>query len=196
MPPIRTRKSRARHFTPPPDLCKLEGQADTPRRAGVFYARLYSQALNIPIPSTIVEAVTNIPPHSGPNPRGRKGAFNKLETSQVKDYLVDSTTSLDDKGTLWQDVVEDAGVALPQTYHFKPPGPRDINSKGIQRVLKQEEGIINAVCEEEKELRQQLADERYEWCSNQLKARPHSKDWHNVYFYNKFHFGIGPQVTK
>ncbi len=181
MPPIRTRKSRARHFTPPPDLCKLEGQADTPRRASVFYARLYSQALNIPIPSTIVEAVTNIPPRtqrniistghvrtchnvadSGPNPRGRKGAFNKSETSQVKDYLVDSTTSLDDKGAPWQDVVEDAGVALPQTYHFKPPGPRDMNSKGIQRVLKQEEGIINAVCEEEKELRQQLADERYE----------------------------------
>ena len=47
--------------------------------------------------------------------------------------------------------MKDSGVSLPQTRHFKPAGFRDINEKGIQRILRKEEGLINAVAEEETE---------------------------------------------
>ncbi|OCK96423.1 uncharacterized protein K441DRAFT_46308 [Cenococcum geophilum 1.58] len=49
MPPIRTRKSRARPFTPPPDLLKSIGHPKTPQRCGVIWAKLFSQKLRIPI---------------------------------------------------------------------------------------------------------------------------------------------------
>jgi hypothetical protein len=52
------------------------------------------------------------------------------------------------------------------------------------------------VCEEEKELDQKQADGRYYWCEDQLKIRPHSKHWKDVYFCDEFYLGIGPQVTK
>jgi hypothetical protein len=35
---------------------------------------------------------------SGPDPRGKKPAFTKTETSAIADYLDYPTTSLDDKG--------------------------------------------------------------------------------------------------
>jgi hypothetical protein len=38
-----------------------------------------------------------------------------------------------------------------------------MNTKGIQQVLKKQEKVINAVCEEETELPQKLADERIDW---------------------------------
>jgi hypothetical protein len=50
----KARKSRARYYTPPPDLISYEGQAKTPQRAGVLYAKLFSQALNVPIPTSVV----------------------------------------------------------------------------------------------------------------------------------------------
>jgi hypothetical protein len=61
MPPIRTRKRRARHFTPPPNLCpENEGHALTPRHAGVFWAKVFGQEMGKAIPITIVEKVTKL----------------------------------------------------------------------------------------------------------------------------------------
>lgn len=91
--------------------------------------------------------------------------------------------------------MKDSGVSLPQTRHFKPAGFRDINEKGIQRILRKE-GLINAVAEEETELSKTQADSRIDWSIDVRKDRPCSRHWKNVYFCDEFHFGIGPQVTR
>ena len=107
-------------------------------------------------------------PDSGPDPRGRKRGLTRTETAAISDYLDDSTTSLDDKGKPWLDIATDAGVKLPKTTHFNPPGLRTINPKPIQRACKDDEDIINAICEEEKELTQKQADTHLDWINKQL----------------------------
>jgi hypothetical protein len=59
---------------------------------------------------------------------------------------------LDNRGKLWQDIIEDAGVILPKTTYFKPPRLYIIKPQSIQRAYKSDKGIINAVYDEEKEL--------------------------------------------
>lgn len=59
-----------------------------------------------------------------------------------------------------------------------------------------DEDLINAVCEEEKELTKAQATNRLDWIDVQLLDRPHSNNWKDVVFCDEFHFGIGPQVTK
>jgi hypothetical protein len=214
---IRSRKSRARHFTPPSDLLHLDERTHpkTPSRCGVLWAKAFSQELNIPIPQELVRKITGVAPRvqtrilaskqvrtrhnqpdSGPDPRGRKRAITRTETAAISDYLEDSTISLDDKGKPWLDVAQDAGVELPITTHFKPPGLRTITPKAVQRACKEDEGIINAVCEEEKELTKDQVNGRLDWIDEQLSRRPHSRHWKDIVFCDEFHFGIGPQVTK
>jgi hypothetical protein len=41
--------------------------------------------------------------------------------SVIADYLDDDIVPLDNRGKLWQDIIEDAGVILPKTTYFKPP---------------------------------------------------------------------------
>jgi hypothetical protein len=55
--------------------------------------------------------------------------------------------------------------------------------------------MMNAVCEEERELTDNQATNRQDWADEQLPIRPHSCDWEDVAFCDEFHFGIGPQVT-
>ena len=90
---VKSRKSRARHFTPPSNLIHLDKRTHpkTPSRCGVFYAKAFSQELGILIPQSIVRKVTGMAPRSqtrilaskqvrtihnqpdsGPDPRGRK----------------------------------------------------------------------------------------------------------------------------
>jgi len=71
---------------------------------------------------------------------------------------------------------------------------RTIQPQSIQQ--KDDEGLINAVCEEEKELTKKQADGRLDWIDVQLPHRPHPQHWKDVAFYDEFHFGIGPQITK
>jgi hypothetical protein len=66
----------------------------------------------------------------------------------------------------------------------------------ILRPFTLDEDMINAVCEEEKELIRDQANARLDWINEQLLKQPHSENWKDVAFCNKFHFGIGPQVTK
>lgn len=71
---------------------------------------------------------------------------------------------------------------LPATTHFKPSGKRTVEPQAIQQACKEDEGVINAVAEEEKELPQNLADQRDDWAGDQLKEHPHSINWKDVYF--------------
>jgi hypothetical protein len=57
---IKTRKSRARHFTPPLDLAEYTGQAKTPQRSGVFVAKALAQKIGIPISQELVREVTGV----------------------------------------------------------------------------------------------------------------------------------------
>ncbi|CZR68709.1 uncharacterized protein PAC_18608 [Phialocephala subalpina] len=68
-----------------------------------------------------------------------------------------------------------AGIELPKTQHFKPPGFREVDPQSIQRACRKDEDIINA---------------------DQLKERPHSVNWEDVYFCDEFHFGVGTQTTR
>jgi hypothetical protein len=97
-------------------------------------------------------------PDSGPDPRGRNRTFTRSDTSAITDYLDDETVPLDDRGKGWLDIAQGAGVILPETTHFKPYGKRTVNSHTLQEACKSDEGIINAVCEEEKELTRKQAD--------------------------------------
>lgn len=212
---IKSRKTRARYFTPPPDLSTYDGQAKTPQRCGVLFAKLYAQELGIPIPQSVVRKVTGVAeriqtrilsskqprtlhnqPDIGPDPRGKKRALRRSDTAAIASYLADPSTSLDDAGKPWLDIAEAADVDLPQTEHFKPPGKRTITYRTIQRTCKADEGIINAVAEEERELTKKQADGRLDWIDEQLPIRPRSYHWKDVAFCDEFHFGIGPQTTK
>ncbi|PQE18257.1 hypothetical protein CJF30_00010974 [Rutstroemia sp. NJR-2017a BBW] len=127
MPPIRSRRSRARYRTPPPDLF-AENQPQTPQRAGVYWAYQYAHALGITIDRTVIRQVTGVPERCrGPDPRGRKRALTRSGTVAIADYLDDPTTSLDAKGAPWQDLAMAAGIELPSTLHFKPSGIRTLN---------------------------------------------------------------------
>jgi hypothetical protein len=59
---IRSRKSVARHFTPPIELSLSEGHAKTPQRSAVIAAKAYAQELGIPIPQSLVFKVTGVAP--------------------------------------------------------------------------------------------------------------------------------------
>ena len=91
---IKPRKSRARYYTPPPELSAKEGHATTPQRTAVIVAKCISQAINTLIPQSVLRDLTNLPErtrtrilaekevrtrhnqqHLGPEPRGPKELF-------------------------------------------------------------------------------------------------------------------------
>ena len=117
MAPNRTRKSRARHFTPPLELSSSDGQIKTPQRYTILTVKLLVQELNIQIPQPLLYSLTGVPPRNqsrilaskqvrtlhnqvdkGPDPRGRKRALNRSDTTTIADYLNDDSILLDDKG--------------------------------------------------------------------------------------------------
>jgi hypothetical protein len=147
----KARKSRAQYYTPPPDLVSYEGQAKNPQRARVLYAKLFSQALNVPIPSLLVQQIIGVAEHNqsqilkskqartlynivdkGPDPRGRKRAFLCSDTLAIAKYLDNDSVPLDDKGDPWLNIAEEVGVDLPQTFHFKPPGLQTVQTQTLQ----------------------------------------------------------------
>ncbi|TVY57689.1 hypothetical protein LCER1_G002685 [Lachnellula cervina] len=209
------RKTRARYYTPPPELSESQKQAATPNRSAVITAKLIAQEMGIHIPQKVIHKVSKVPPRSqtrilaskqvrtrhnipdsGPDPRGRKPALTRSNCAAIADYLDSPQTSLEDKSAPWLDIAESSGLDLPETWHFKPPGFRIVNTKTIQRTYRFWEDLINAVCEEEKELTGDQASNRNEWIGEELPKRPHSIDWKDCAFCDEFHFGIGPQTTK
>ncbi|KAF8849241.1 hypothetical protein BDZ45DRAFT_697722 [Acephala macrosclerotiorum] len=132
----------------------------------------------------------------GVDPRKPKNALTRDDTAAIGNFIDDENIDQEDKGALWPDIAEMVGVDLPKTQHFKPLGFREVDSQTIQRACKRDEKIINAVCHEEKELPQKQADQRYDFAGDQLKERPHSVNWKDVYFCDEFHFGVGTQTTR
>ena len=110
--------------------------------------------------------------------------------------MSNSDVPLDDKGKPWLYITKGAGVEAPQTYPFKPPGYREVQPQTVQRACLKDEDIINAVCEEEKELTPAQATARLDWIDKQLPRQPHSRHWKDVALYDEFHLGIEPQTTK
>jgi hypothetical protein len=119
MPPMRSRRPRARHFTPPPDLLHTSDHSHpkTPSRCGVLWAKAFAQKLGITIPQETVREVTGIAPRvqtrilasnqvrtlhnqpdSGPDPRGRKRGITRTETAAIALYLDDENVLLNNKG--------------------------------------------------------------------------------------------------
>ena len=214
---IRTCKSRACHFTSPPDLKHTQKlkHPRMPSRCGVLWAKAFSQELGITIKQDIIQKLTGIPlsgqtriiaskqvqtlyniPDSGLDPRGRKRAIIQQETSIIADYLDNDTVPLDNRGKPQQDIAEDAGVILPKTTYFNPPRLYIVEPQSIWRACKSDKGIINAVCDKEKELSKAQAKE-YIWFSiKQLLYRPYSEYQRDIYFLDEFHLGIRPQITK
>jgi hypothetical protein len=80
--------------------------------------------------------------------------------------------------------------------HFKPPGYRMVETQTCQRACLHDEGLINAVCDEEKDLTLAQENTREEYSKAQLKILPRSVKWRDIAFCDEFHFGIGPQTTK
>jgi len=214
MAPKRIRR-RARYYTPPIELStSISGHIQTPQRCGVLYAKLFAQRLGIQIPNKIVEEVTGVAdrtqrrilgskqPRSLTNipdnlePRGRNRAITKQESSAVATYLDDDSVDIDDKGKPWIEILRDSGVDIPQTIHFNPSGYHDISERGIRNTLFRDEKIINAVCEEERDLSKKQAETRIIWRDKVLEDRPKDDDWKDVAFCDEFHIGLGPQVTK
>jgi hypothetical protein len=68
---------------------------------------------------------------SGSDLQRRKRCFIHSKTSVISNYLNDSTTSFDDKGTLWLDIAESAGVKLSETAYFKSSNNCIINFKTV-----------------------------------------------------------------
>ncbi|KAG9230643.1 hypothetical protein BJ875DRAFT_444820, partial [Amylocarpus encephaloides] len=132
----------------------------------------------------------------GPDPRGRKRALIRSDTAAIGNYLDDPSIPLDNRGKPWLDIAEDAGITLPTTIHFKPPGVRTVNPFTIRKQCKDDEEVINAKCEEEKELTPAQARNRTDWVNDEYPKRPTDDDWKDITFYDEFHFGLGPQVTK
>ena len=131
---IRSRKSVARHYTPPPELSLAEGQAKTPQRAAIIAAKAFAQELGIPIPKSIVRKVTGVSERcqtrilashqvrtrhnwtdSGPDPRGGTRSITRSETAAIAAYVDDESVSLDDRGAPWPDLAEASGIILPST---------------------------------------------------------------------------------
>jgi hypothetical protein len=73
---------------------------------------------------------------------------------------------------LWLDLTEAFGIQLLETYHHKPLGYYTIEPPSIQTACRDDEGMINAVCEEEKELTAAQATTRTDWVDEQLLKRP------------------------
>lgn len=212
---IKVRKFRGRPTTPPAALFEDSGHISTPQRSGVLWAKQFSQHLGIPISREIIEAVTKVPvrsqarilsskqprtlhkqPDLGPDPRGRKRSLTRSDTAAIAAYLDDPTTTLDQKAQPWLEIAESAGVQLPYTHHFKPEGQRIVEPQIIQQACKKDENLISAVCEEERKLSKDQAQNRLDWKDDLLALRPHSKNWNDVVFADEFHVGIGTEVTK
>lgn len=81
-----------------------------------------------------------------------------------------------EKGLPWGDVALRAGVQLPQTAHQFPPGKRQISELSIRRRYTEDEDLINAVAEEERELTKEQTQAREDWRIEQQEDKPRSKD--------------------
>lgn len=160
---IRTGKRGKRPHTPPrrPALPNLPGS--TPHRSTVWACYLMPKLVAASLerlppkkPSTKNKlsplATSDASPDLSPDPCDRPNTIPHQGTAAIGDDLDDPKALLDNKGKPWRDIARNAGIELPKTMHFKPPEGRTVWPQTIQTRYKKDEGIINAACEEEREL--------------------------------------------
>jgi hypothetical protein len=209
------RRRPIKQYTPPPDLAYSgEGHIDTPARTAIIVCRLLEPLIDTPIPCDIVEQVSGVcarsqgqtleshsprklhnRPDHGPDPRGRKRGLTRDDTTAIANYLDDDKhVSLEDRGAPWDDIALEAGCDLPEVNWNSKHKP--LGQESIQRACKADHGIINAVCEEERELSSKQAIQRLEWKDDVQEERPEPEDWKDTCFCDEFHLGLGPTVTK
>ncbi|PVH68381.1 hypothetical protein DL98DRAFT_522798 [Cadophora sp. DSE1049] len=211
----RRRSRRKKDYTPPPDLAHDgTGQVDTPARTAVIVCKLVEQELNVPIPCALVQKISGVPPRSqsrtltshsprklehrpdsGPDPREGRSKITRNDTAAIFNHVDNPATSMKQKGLPWGDVARDAGVMLPQTIHFFPSGKRQVSEYTIRKRCAEDEDMINAVAEEERELTKDQAKNREDWRVEQQEERPYPEDWFNTVHCDEFHVGIGTQTT-
>ena len=138
---------RKKHYTPPPTLFSNSTVLETPQRACIIFAKALEQELSVPIPPALLTKLTGASsrsqsriaaskeirtlhnrPDNGPDPRGRPAAFVRSDTRAIEGYLSDEDVPLKDQGAPWLDIAEEAGVDIPETTHFKPPGKREVQT--------------------------------------------------------------------
>jgi hypothetical protein len=150
MPSFRTGRREHHRHTPPLELKPPntpKNPFETPYRSAVFTVHLLSETSGRkPGDPTTKQAMLDIfgvpfrtqerilasgqvrslhnEPDLGPSPCGRPRVFTYTETAAIASYLDDPIVPLDDKGNPWKDIAKTAGVELPKTTHFKPPGKR------------------------------------------------------------------------
>jgi hypothetical protein len=132
-----------------------------------------------------------------PDPRAQHRCITRQQTRAIYDYLTDESIPARQRCKPWADVFLAAtGDVLPQTLHHKPFGYRDLEPKTIQIYCKQDEGIGSFNREEEKELTRAQATNRTNRIDKQLPKRPHSADWKDCAYCDKFHFGVQQEDTR
>jgi hypothetical protein len=154
----RSRKSRAKHIEPPNRLMREDdSHTQTPQKAGIFAVKLFCQMRGIPQPSTAeLLQITGVLPRAqqraiqsnecrtkhnqvNEDPRGRKRLLDHEDTQAIVDVLTDERTPLYKKGYPW--------LSLGDLAHIKA---QTGCWRTVQRAVKQDFGVINAICEEEK----------------------------------------------
>ena len=191
----KAQKAQVRYYTPPPDFADYNGQAKTPQRSAVFALRAFARKRGIEIKAEEVREITSVPPRnqtricqskqlrtrhnqcdSGLDPRGRTPSIKRSETAAISNYAEDDSIPLEDRSVPWLDLAEAAGVELPLTFHRKTQDDRTVTSKAVHRRCRDDEDLINTICEEEKELPPKQAKQRLEHADEELKERLHSID--------------------
>ena len=99
-------------------------------------------------------------PNSGPDLRGRKKALLRSDTAVIANYLDNLAVPLDDKGKPWLNILEDTGVKVLITTHFKLLSTRVMSIFIVQHSCKKDKSLINAVCDKKKELTEAQAKGR------------------------------------
>lgn len=211
----RKRRSRVgasikKRYTSPRDLPHTigAGHVRTPARSSIIAAKLIEQELKIKIDGKVKKKLFGVPerdqtrilkekqprtrhnwPDTGPDPRGRRRALTAQDTRAIYNFVTDPNVPEDDRKENWPDLAELAGVDLPKVTSWKPEGEFEVSARTISKACYFDHKIGNYVMEEEKELTPAQAEGRTDWIDIELPKRPHSKDWEDCVFCDKFQHG-------
>jgi hypothetical protein len=71
-------------------------------------------------------------------------------------------------------LAREAGIDIPDTLYSRMDTYESLNERSIQKHYRTNENLINAVCEEEKELLEIQANNPLDFADTQLKQKLHS----------------------
>ena len=99
-------------------------------------------------------------PNSSPDLRRRKKALLRSDIAVITNYLDNLAVLLDDKGKPWLNILEDTGVKVLITTHFKLLNTCVMFIFIVQHSCKEDKSLINAACDKKKELTEAQAKGR------------------------------------